>query len=209
MPRTRIDGLLSLLDIYSPRPAARIAVLLTMAVGAVLLARGAATGSAIGALPFLLLVWANRERFLATVEDLLARHPWLVPGVPLLVCAAKLAMDPPAASDDLLRHIASAFWPGAYADMYVHSALPPVSLYPSFDALAAGLARLVGPLPAMWTLQALACAGFLFVFLAAARRLTAGNPAAGLLVTTAATRAWRVRSPRCSVPTAIARSTSA
>jgi len=164
-----------LLDIYSPNPISRSTVLATMAIGVYLLGRGVATGTAIGAVPFLLLLWANHQRFLATVEDLLARHAWLVLAVPLAVFVSKFITAPPTASDDLLRHIVSAFWPGGYADMYVYTALPPVELYPTFDWLAGGLGILIGPVRAMWTIQALAVIGFVAVFVLAARRLLDGN----------------------------------
>lgn len=172
----------SLLDIYSPNPVNRVAVLATLALGTVMLARSIDSGSGIGAIPILLLVWANHERFLDTLEGLLERNDWLLLGVPMLVLVAKLLMTPPTASDDLLRHIASAFWPGGYADMYVYSALPPVSLYPGFDALVGALARAFGPASAMWMMQSLALASFVLVFVLAGYRLLAGQPMAGPLV---------------------------
>ncbi|TXL66069.1 hypothetical protein [Zeimonas arvi] len=181
MSPTPLARLRSLFDMYSPSPVSRVVVLVTMALGVVLLAGAVSTGSGIGALPFLLLVWANHERFLATLDGLFERHGWFVLAVPLGVFVAKMLMVPPTASDDLLRHIASAFWPGGYADMYVHTALPPVELYPAFDWFVGGLARSLGPAPTMWLMQALAFGAFVWVFVAAARRLLGGHPAASVL----------------------------
>lgn len=178
MSSTPLARLRSLLDIYSPSPVSRGVVLATMALGVVLLARSLSTGSAIGAAPFIVLVWANHERFLATLDGLFQRHGWFVLAVPLSVFSAKLLMVPPTASDDLLRHIASAFWPGGYPEMYVHTALPPAELYPAFDWFVGGLALAIGPAPAMWLMQALAFGSFVWVFLCAARRLMADHPAA-------------------------------
>ncbi len=172
----------ALLDIYSPNPVTRVIVLATMALGVITLARSIDSGSGVGAIPILLLVWANHDRFLATLESVLERNDWLLLGVPLAVFVIRLWMSPPTASDDLLRHIASAFWPGGYADMYVYSALPPVSLYPGFDALVGALATAYGPAPAMWTMQALAFGSFAWVFVRAGYRLLAGQPMATLLV---------------------------
>lgn len=181
MSPTPLTRLRSLFDMYSPSPVSRVVVLATMALGVVLLAGAVSTGSGIGALPFLLLVWANHERFLATLDGLFERHGWFVLAVPLGVFVAKMLMVPPTASDDLLRHIASAFWPGGYADMYVHTALPPVELYPAFDWFVGGLARSLGPAPTMWLMQALAFGTFVWVFVAAARCLLDGHPAASVL----------------------------
>ncbi len=172
----------ALLDIYSPNPVNRVAVLATLTLGAVILARSIDSGSGAGAIPILLLVWANHERFLDTLEGLLERNDWLLLGVPMLVLVARLLMVPPTATDDLLRHIASAFWPGGYADMYVYSALPPVSLYPAFDALVGTLARAIGAAPAMWTMQSLALGSFVLVFVRAAYRLLRGQRMATPLV---------------------------
>ncbi|MCO5106591.1 MAG: hypothetical protein M9907_05880 [Burkholderiaceae bacterium] len=166
----------ALFDIYSPRPLHRGVVLGCMALGVWLLANGVATRSTVGAIPFLLLVWANHERFLATVDGLFEQRTWLVLAVPLAVYAAPLIVVPPIASDDLLRHIGWAFWPGGYRDMYVRTALPPAELYPTFDWVMGALARLAGAAAAMWTAQALACAGLVLVFVLAARRLLAGHP---------------------------------
>jgi len=176
-----IGRLKSLFDLYSPSLASRTVVLATMALGVFLLARSAASGSAIGALPFVLLVWANHERFLTTLDGLFERHGWFVIAVPLSVFVARMIMQPPAATDDLLRHIASAFWPGGYRDMYVHTSLPPAELYPLFDAFVGWLARLFGAAQAMWIMQAIAFSAFVLVFIVAARRLLGGNPATAIL----------------------------
>lgn len=177
-----LDRVRALLDIYSPNPVSRTIVVAMMTLGVVTLARGIASGSGVGAIPILLLVWANHERFLATVESLLARNDWLLLGLPLAVFVARLLMVPPAASDDLLRHIASAFWPGRYADMYAYSALPPASLYPGFDAVVGALAVRVGPAFAMWITQGLAFGGFVLVFVLAGYRQLAGQRMAAPLV---------------------------
>jgi len=164
----------SALDIYSGRPLPRVAAPALLALGAWLLAAGAATGSALGALPLLLLAWANHPRFTRTVVELFDRQAWLVLAIPLAALAVRAALPAPWASDDLLRHLAQAFWPDGYRGMYVHSALPPVELYPAFDWLAGGLARTLGPFPAMWTMQALAWIAFVAVFVAAAHRTLGG-----------------------------------
>ncbi len=169
-----ISAVRSALDIYSDRPLPRVLALALLALGAWLLARGAPTGSALGALPLLLLAWANHPRFTRTVVDLFERRAWLVLAIPLAALAVRAAHPAPWASDDLLRHLAQAFWPDGYRGMYVHTALPPVGLYPSFDWLAGTLARSIGPFPAMWTMQALAWIGFVAVFVAAARRTLGG-----------------------------------
>lgn len=176
-----VRRLRTLFDIYSPRPESRLAVLACMALGAWLLARGLATGTGIGAIPFVVLVWANHERFLATVEGVFERKGWLVLAIPILVFAARLAQFPPTASDDLLRHIASAFWPQGYRDMYVETSLPPAGLYPAFDWMVGTLARSVGLAPAMWIVQALACISFVLVFALAAGRLLSRHPMAPVM----------------------------
>lgn len=164
----------SALDIYSARALPRVLAIALLLLGVWLLARGAATGSALGALPLLLLVWANHPRFSQTVIDLVESRPWLVLAVPLAALAARAAHPAPWASDDLLRHLAQAFWPDGYRGMYLHTSLPPADLYPAFDLLAGGLARSLGPYPAMWTMQALAWIAFVTVFVAAARRMLGG-----------------------------------
>ncbi|MCM5572091.1 hypothetical protein M6I34_16360 [Burkholderiaceae bacterium FT117] len=186
----------SFFDIYSTSTRSRLGVLATMALGVVLLGLGAETGSGGGAIPFLLLVWANHERFLKTLEDLLERNRWAVVGVPLLVLAAKLVMTPPAASDDLLRHLASAFWADGYAGMYVHTALPPAPLYPAFDRVVGALAFAVGLPGAMWILQALAFSGFALVFVLAARRFLGGHPFSDVLVLVAMVLVMQTMSAR-------------
>lgn len=168
-----------LLDIYSVNPINRLAVITTFAAGVVTLLQSINTGSAVGAIPILLLVWANHERFLGTAESLLERNGWLLLGIPLSVLFAKLLMSPPTAIDDLLRHIASAYWPGGYGDMYAYSALPPVDLYPGFDALVAALTIGLGPAPAMWIMQGLALVGFLSVLVLGAGRLLGSHPLKG------------------------------
>lgn len=169
-----VSAVRSALDIYSNRPLSRVLALALLALGAWLLARGATTGSALGALPLLLLAWANHPRFTRTVADLFDRRAWLVLAIPLAALAVRAAHPAPWALDDLLRHLAQAFWPDGYRGMYVHTALPPVGLYPSFDWLAGTLARSIGPYPAMWTMQALAWVAFVAVFIAAAHRVLGG-----------------------------------
>jgi hypothetical protein len=180
MPMSSLAGssfhrLRTLLDIYSTRLASRLAVLLIFGLGVVLLAGSSVTGSGTAAIPFLLLVWANHERFLGTVSELLGRRPWLLVGLPMLVLAAVLIRFRPGAVDDLLRHIAVAYWPGGYRDMYVHTSLPPVSMYPSFDWLVGRMARAIGAVETMWAVQATAAAGFVAAFVGASRRTLAGS----------------------------------
>jgi len=189
----------SLLDIYSPRPLNRFAVIGLMALGAWLLVRGAPARSTVGAIPFVVLIWANHDRFFATVEQLLERHAWLVLAVPLLVYAVPLIAMPPTASDDLLRDIGQAFWPGGYRDMYVHTALPPVELYPAFDWVMGALAKWIGAPGAMWTAQAVACAGFVLVFALAARRLLHGQPMWAVLTLAALVLVLQLISGRLSL----------
>lgn len=169
-----VSAVRSALDIYSAHLLPRVLAVALLLLGAWLLARGAPTGSALGALPLLLLVWANHPRFSQTLIGLVERGPWLVLAVPLAALAIRAAHPAPWASDDLLRHLAQAFWPDGYRDMYLHTSLPPVDLYPAFDWLAGGLARSLGPYPAMWTMQALAWIAFVAVFVAAARRMLGG-----------------------------------
>lgn len=189
----------SLLDIYSPRPLNRFAVIGLMALGAWLLVRGAPARSTVGAIPFVVLIWANHDRFFATVEQLLERHAWLVLAVPLLVYAVPLVLMPPTASDDLLRDIGQVFWPGGYRDMYVHTALPPVELYPAFDRVMGALAKWIGAPGAMWTAQAVACAGFALVFALAARRLLYGQPMWAVLTLAALVLVLQLISGRLSL----------
>lgn len=182
MNRSALSVVRSLLDIYSSRASSRLVVLATMGTGFYLLVRGGSTGSPMGAIPFLVLLWANHQRFLDTVESLLARRGWLVLAVPLLVFASKFLLAPPVASDDLLRHLVSRFWPGGYAEMYVYASLPPFELYPAFDWLAGSLALTIGPAPAMWVFQAAAVGGFVVVFSTVGRRLTGDSPMRAVLV---------------------------
>lgn len=192
MNASAIEALRSLFDLYSPKPLARVVVLATMALGVYLLFVGAATGSGTGAIPFLILVLANYRRFLATVEGLLESHGWLIVGIPLVVFVAKMVMTPPTANDDLLRHIASAFWPGGYRDMYVYAQVPEIEYYAVFDWLVRGLARSIGPAPAMWTIQALAFGSFVVIFVLVARRFVAGNSLASVLILAALVLALQV-----------------
>jgi hypothetical protein len=166
------------LDIYSPSPGPKIVAVVLIATGAWLLARLSLSG----ALPIALLVWSNRARFLATLAELADRHRWVVVALPLAVVVARVAWPAPAAPDDLLRHIAVAFWPGGYADMYVGSSLPAVNLYPLFDAAVGALARAFGPPAAMWATQGTAFALFVAVLLGAARLEVAGRPDARFLL---------------------------
>lgn len=191
LPRLR-----GLLDIYSPSLIARLCVLSLMALGVLLLWQGMQTGSGVGALPFLLIVWANASRFLATLDGLLTRQAWLLVAVPVLVFGARLVAHPPAASDDLLRHIAVNFWPGGYAEMYLHTSLPPVSLYPSFDGLAGFLARLLGAPGAMWAMQASAFLAFVTVFVLAGRKVMRGHALAMPLVVVAMALVLQVMASR-------------
>lgn len=170
------------LDIYSPEPGPRLVVLAMMALGVVLLSSGVSTGSAAGAIPFLVLVWANARRFLGTVEALLTEREWLIIALPLMVFASRLLMAPPTAIDDLLRHIASAFWPGGYADMYIYSDLPAVELYPFFDTAVGVLAKAIGPTFTMWVAQAVALGGFVAVFVSVALRQVQGGQMAGAMI---------------------------
>lgn len=161
------SGLRSLLDMYSDRWPQRIAVFVVIAAGGFLLA----THRIQGALFFVLLVWANRERFFESMGARLARQRWLVIAPALIAMGARIVSTEPAAHDDLLRHIASAFYPGGYADMYVYSSLPPNALYPSFDWLVGNVALRVGPVWTMWIVQAVAWSAFVAVFVAAALRV--------------------------------------
>lgn len=162
-----VSRLRQLLDIYSERWLQRAVVLGLFVAGAIMLANRLPSG----AIPFLLLVWANHRRFFATVIDLLDRHPSLVVSAPLFVIFAKCLIDPPAATDDLLRHIAVNFWPNGYRDMYAHTSLPPAELYPAFDRFVGLLARFFGMASAMWIMQALAAGAFLAAFIGAARKI--------------------------------------
>lgn len=181
---------------YSPRPASRVAVAAMLALGVALLVRGADTGAATAAIPLALLVWANHRRFLATVDSILAARGWLLVAVPLLVFAARLVQFPPTATDDLLRHIASAFWPDGYRGMYVETSLPPAELYPAFDRVVGALAGLLGPVPAMWAVQAVALTAFVGVLCAAARRATRAHPMSWVLVLAALVLVLQVMSGR-------------
>lgn len=176
-----VDRICSLLDIYSSKLHSRIAVAACLVLAVWLLVRGWSTGSTTGAVPLVVLVWANHRRFLGTVEELLERRAWLVLAIPMLVLVARLVRSPPTAVDDLLRHIASAFWPAGYRDMYIYTALPPVELYPAFDWAVGALAKAAGAIPAMWIVQGLALAGFVIVFVQIARRMLAGHPMASVL----------------------------
>jgi len=199
MGAASLQRIRSLLDIYSPRLLNRAAVIGLMALGAWLLVRGAPARSTIGAVPFVVLIWANHERFLVTVEGLFERHSWLVLAVPLIVYAVPLVVVPPTASDDLLRDIGQAFWPGGYRDMYVRTALPPVGLYPAFDWTMGELARWVGAPGAMWAAQAVACAGFVLVFALAARRMLDGQPMWAVLTLAALVLVLQLISGRLSL----------
>lgn len=176
--RQRAARLGEWLDIYSPRVGSRVVVLALMATGAALLAGKSLSG----VWPFALLVWANRRRFLTTLGGLVDRNAWVVVALALAVVAARAAWPPPAAPDDLLRHIAVAFWPDGYAGMYVGSSLPPVNLYPLFDAAVGAIARATSPQAAMWIAQAVAFVLFVGVLLVAARRIVAGHPDAPFLL---------------------------
>lgn len=169
------------LDIYSPSPIARSLVLLLFAGAVVLLANNSPSA----AIPILLLVWVNRDRFLATVAALLDRRAWLVVALPLLVVVARSAWPLPAAPDDLLRHIAVAFWEGGYPAMYTGTDFPAAGLYPLFDAAVGALARASSAPVAMWITQAGALALFAWVLVRGASACVAGHPNAPYLVSAA------------------------
>lgn len=171
-----------LFDIYSPSPWARITVIGTMLLAAYLLTRGLASRSAIAALPLLLLVLVNRVRFMRTVENLLKGRPLMILVIPAVVLLGRFIVTPPTASDDLLRHIAVSAWHGDYRQMYVHSYLPAINLYPSFDWAVGRLAASIGFAQAMWSVQALALGAFVAVFLSAAGRNSREHPL-GMAVT--------------------------
>jgi hypothetical protein len=162
-------------DLYSERPLHRTLVLLTLLVGVVWFVAGLPNGSYAGAVPLLFLAWANHERLFETIGRLFDSHRWLTLAIPLLVLPLVMFQSPPVALDDLSRHLAQAFWPAGYQGMYVHTGLPPISLYPSFDSIAGWLARSIGPFPAMWVIQALAWIAFLSVFVLASLRLLDGH----------------------------------
>lgn len=166
-----ISTIAGLFDIYSRRPSSRVAVAATMLVGVLLLLRDLGDRSMVGALPFLVLVVANRIRFLQTLESLLEKRPSLLLFVPMLVLFGRFLIDPPTATDDLLRHIAVAAWGGDYQRMYVHTYLPSVNFYVSFDWLVARISGAIGFESAMWAMQALAVGSFVTVFAQAARRV--------------------------------------
>ena len=188
----RLRGLLNL---YSPQLSSRITVSAAILLALVL---ASPAGTAPGAAAFILavLVWANHERFAATLDQILEHHPAAVIVVPLLVLAVWCIYPAPTASDDLLRHIAQAFRPGGYRDMYVHTSLPPASLYPGFDWLAGSLALALGPERAMWTLQACAWLAFITVFTVAALRAAGSVPRRHVWVLVALVLALTVASPR-------------
>lgn len=142
-----------------------------MLVGVVLLVRDLGDRSMAGALPFLVLVVANRIRFLQTLESLLERRSSLLLIVPMLVLLGRFLIDPPTASDDLLRHIAAAAWGGDYQRMYVHTYLPSVNFYVTFDWLVARISGVIGFERAMWAMQVLAVGSFVAVFVQSARRV--------------------------------------
>jgi hypothetical protein len=155
------------LDLYSDAwPAQLTVVALIVAGGAAMI-----LGRLEGVFPFLLLVVANRDRFLARMADRFRRRPWLVIALPLAGWTLPLLGNPPMPLDDLLRHVAQGAWPGGYAAMYVGSSLPPGELYPTFDALAGALGRGLGPTAAVHVLQGALVAAFVGVFTAAAHRL--------------------------------------
>ncbi|UCE30172.1 MAG: hypothetical protein JSW68_08695 [Burkholderiales bacterium] len=160
----RVAGLF---DMYSQARAARLTVAAAILAGGALLAFGRVEG----AIPFIVLIAASHERFFERMADRFSRRPWLLFTPALVIMAVQLAYPAPAAIDDLLRHIASGFYPGGYRDMYVYSNLPQAGLYPAFDWMAGGLGRLLQPLPALWTIQGLAWSSFVVVFLLAAHRV--------------------------------------
>lgn len=166
-PALRLEPLLRRFDMYSDRWPHRLAVFALIAAGGALLA----TGRMQGGLLFAVLVWANRDRFFDSIVQRLHRQPWLLLVPALAVIAFRVASPLPAAHDDLLRQIASAFWTDGYRGMYAYTALPPFEHYPSFDGLLAVLAPRVGPLATMWLVQALAWGAFVTVFVLAASRV--------------------------------------
>lgn len=164
-----LAGLRRFLSIYGDAPLRNAGAIAVFACGIVLLLRL----SPLALLPFLVLVWANAGRLALRVHALLKAAPWLLPAVPAAAIVARLAIEPPAASDDLLRHIAVAFWPGGYADMYVHTGLPPHPLYPAFDGLLGWIARRIGPPATMWLAQAAAFAAYSLALIGAGLRVLA------------------------------------
>ncbi|GAA4411490.1 hypothetical protein [Quisquiliibacterium transsilvanicum] len=160
-----------LLSIYEDAPYRNAGAILVFVCGLVLLARL----SPLAMLPFLVLVWANADRLALRVDSLLGAAPWLLVAIPAAAILARLVLQPPAASDDLLRHIASAFWPRGYQDMYVHTALPPHPLYPGFDGLLGYLAQRIGLPATMWLAQAAAFACYSFAVIGAGLRVLSGR----------------------------------
>lgn len=185
---TRLMGMLaSACDIYSRTLISRFVVLGMMLLGALCMLFLPTTGRALGALPFLVLVVVNRERFTGRLEQLLHRRPALMIGIPLFVLASGLILLAPVSGDDLLKHIVVSSWPGGYRQMYPHSAIPAVELYLGFDWIVGRLASGVGTAATMWIVQALALTAFCWVFAVACLRRLAGNPLGPLITLLALT----------------------
>lgn len=123
-----------------------------------------------GLLAFVPIIWANPERWTRLAAAGLERWPALVIGLPLTVVAITLVATRPFPVDDLLRHVARSAWPNGYADMYVHTSVPPVDLYPAFDRAAGALSAALGPMGAVWVIQGLCWTLFTIVFVKVALR---------------------------------------
>lgn len=171
VPLPGLAGVRRVFSIYEDAPYRNAGAFVLFACGLALLALLSPTAL----LPFLILVWANADRLALRVDGLLQAAPWLLLALPAAAIVVRLAFQPPAASDDLLRHIASAFWPGGYRDMYVHTGLPPHPLYPGFDALLGAVAHRIGLPATMWLAQAAAFALYSFAVIGAGLRVLAGR----------------------------------
>lgn len=129
-----------------------------------------------GLLLFLPILWANPARWTQLLSSQLERWPALVIVLPVLVVAITLVGAAPFPVDDLLRHVARSAWKNGYADMYVHTSVPPVELYPTFDRAAGALAAMAGPMGAVWMIQGLCWVLFTTVFVLVAWRCVGDRP---------------------------------
>lgn len=181
-----------LLDMSNGVAARTLAVALAM-VGTWLVFAGRPEGL----LAFVPIVASNPSRWTRLLSEPLQRWPVLAVALPVLVVAITLIGIEPFPVDDLLRHVARSAWANGYADMYVHTSVPPVDLYPAFDRAAGALAVAIGPMGAIWAIQGLSWGLFTLVFVLVARRCLGASPdwafmAAGALLLVLSGLAFRL-----------------
>lgn len=148
-----------LFDMSSGAPRATLLAAGLAALGVLLVFNGRLEGL----LAFVPIVASNPARWTQLLSAQLERRPILAMALPVLVAVVTLVRTAPFPVDDLLRHVTRDAWPNGYLGMYIHTSVPPVDLYPSFDLAAGALAAAIGPMGAVWSIQALSWALFALV----------------------------------------------